>query len=64
MGHDIYSPEISDKRPTKESEAVLVECPKCGFENNFWGRVNIEGDMIEHYGRKCRGATLIVTRLK
>lgn len=56
MGHDIYSPEISDKRPTKESEAVLVECPKCGFENNFWGRVNIEGDMIEHYGRKCRGA--------
>ena len=56
MGHDIYSPEISDKRPTKESEIVLVECPKCGFENQFWGRMNIEGDMIEHYGRKCRGA--------
>lgn len=56
MGHDIYSPEISDKRPTKESVPVFVDCPKCGFENNFWGRTNIEGEMIEHYGRKCRGA--------
>lgn len=35
MGHNIYSPEISDKRATKDSVAVLVECPKCGFENNF-----------------------------
>jgi DNA repair protein RadD len=56
MGHDIYSPEISDKKPTKESVPVLVDCPKCGFENTFWGRTNIDGEMIEHYGRKCRGA--------
>ncbi len=52
---DIYSPEINDKRPDKESEAVLVTCPDCGFENNFWGRTNCDGEVIEHYGRKCRG---------
>lgn len=57
MGHDIYTPEISDKKPNKESVPVIVECPKCGFDNNFWGIANIDGEMIEHYGRKCRGAT-------
>ncbi|MGB0454812.1 MAG: DEAD/DEAH box helicase family protein [Bacteriovoracaceae bacterium] len=57
MGHDIYSPEISERKPTKDSEAVLVDCPKCGFENNFWGKLNLDGEVVEHYGRKCRGAT-------
>lgn len=56
MGHDIYTPEISDKRPTKDSIPVNVPCPDCGFENSFWGLVTYEGDVIEHYGRKCRGA--------
>lgn len=56
MGHDIYTPEISDKRPAKESVAVQVPCPSCGFENTFWGLVDFDGDVIEHYGRKCRGA--------
>lgn len=56
VGHDIYTPEISDKKPSKESVPVLVECPKCGFENHFWGMTNDDGIMIEHYGRKCRGA--------
>ena len=64
MGHDIYSPEISDKKPTKESVPVLVDCPDCGFENSFWGIVNFEGVMIEHYGRKCRGAELDPETLK
>lgn len=53
--HDIYSPEISDKKPTPESVNVQVPCPKCGFENNFWGRVDDEGNILEHYGRKCKG---------
>ena len=57
IGHDIYTPEVSDKRPTKESVVVQVECPKCGFNNDFWGRVNDDGFVIEHYGRKCRGAS-------
>lgn len=56
MGHDIYSPEISDKRPGKETVPVLVECPKCGFDNTFWGLQTDDGDLVEHYGRKCRYA--------
>ncbi|MGE3609504.1 MAG: DEAD/DEAH box helicase [Bacteriovoracaceae bacterium] len=64
MGHDIYTPEISDKRPSKESVPVLVPCPQCGFENNFWGLVDFDGDIIEHYGRKCRGATHDAQTLK
>ncbi|MCK5884587.1 MAG: DEAD/DEAH box helicase [Bacteriovoracaceae bacterium] len=57
MSHDIYSPEVSDKRPTKESVLVQVSCPECGFENDFWGMTNCDGEMIEHYGRKCRGGS-------
>lgn len=57
MGHDIYSPEISDKKPKEESVPVEISCPKCGFENVFWGLKDLDGDIIEHYGRKCRGAT-------
>lgn len=56
MGHDIYTPEIADKRPSKDTVPVLVPCPLCGFENSFWGHVDCDGDLIEHYGRKCRGA--------
>ncbi|MEC7183530.1 MAG: DEAD/DEAH box helicase, partial [Bdellovibrionota bacterium] len=55
MGHDIYRPEISGKRPNKTSEPVQVPCPQCGFENDFWGIVNLDGEVVEHYGRKCRG---------
>ena len=64
MGHDIYTPEISDKRPLKESVPVFVPCPLCGFENTFWGLVDYDGDVIEHYGRKCRGATHDASTLK
>lgn len=53
--HDIYSPQISDKKPTPESVNVQIPCPKCGFENNFWGRVDDEGNILEHYGRTCKG---------
>lgn len=57
MGHDIYAPEISDKRPAKDTVAVIVPCPACDFENSFWGYTDSDGVMIEHFGRKCRGAT-------
>lgn len=56
MGHDIFRPEIADKRPSKESVLVDVPCPECGFGNTFWGIVDFDGDVIEHSGRKCRGA--------
>jgi DNA repair protein RadD len=55
MGHNIYSPEISDKKTTSDSVAVQVMCPKCAFVNDFWGRVDHDGEVIEHYGRKCKG---------
>jgi DNA repair protein RadD len=57
MGHDIYSPEISDKRPAKDTIPVLVPCPQCEFENNFWGYADDEGTVLEHFGRKCKGAS-------
>lgn len=57
MGHDIFSPEISDKRPAKDTVAVKVTCPKCSFENDFWGYADEDGNVTEHYGRKCKGAS-------
>ncbi len=57
MGHDIYTPEISDKRPGKDTVPVQVACPVCGHENAFWGLVDQDGEILEHFGRKCRGAT-------
>ena len=57
MSHNIYSPEISDKMPVKESVAVAVECPQCGFVNDFWGKTDPDGYVIEHFGRKCRGGS-------
>jgi DNA repair protein RadD len=57
MGHDIYAPEISDKRPSKDTVQVNVPCPQCGFDNIFWGYADDDGEVIEHFGRKCRGAT-------
>lgn len=56
MGHDIYAPEISDKRPAKDTVRVKVPCPVCDFENDFWGYTTSDGDLIEHFGRKCKGA--------
>jgi DNA repair protein RadD len=54
--HDLFSPEIGEARPSSESVEVLVDCPDCGFENHFWGLVDSENNVTEHYGRKCKGA--------
>jgi DNA repair protein RadD len=55
VSHDIYAPEVGEKKPTRESMPVTVECPKCGFENIFWGLADPDGHVLEHYGRKCKG---------
>ncbi len=55
MGHSIFSPEIGEKKPASESVAVQVPCPECGFVNDFWGIVDDDGNVLEHFGRKCRG---------
>jgi DNA repair protein RadD len=57
MGHDIYAPEIADKRPSKDTVPVRVPCPICEFDNFFWGYADDDGNLIEHFGRKCKGAT-------
>ena len=55
LGHDIFSPEIGEKKPNSDSETVDVICPQCGYSNVFWG-IKQEDFIIEHYGRKCLGA--------
>lgn len=55
MGHDIFAPEILDKRPAKNTVAVQIPCPKCEFINDFWGYVDSDGNILEHFGRTCRG---------
>lgn len=54
VDHDLYSPEIDEKRPAKDTVPVRVQCPVCDFENDFWGYA-IDGEVIEHFGRRCRG---------
>jgi DNA repair protein RadD len=56
MGHDIYAPEVSEKRPAKDAVPVNIPCPQCGFENVFWGYADSDGEVLEHFGRKCKGA--------
>jgi len=64
MGHDIMRPEISERRPGKDSVPVKVECPRCEFVNDFWGYLNLDGEVVEHFGRKCRGAQEDLQTLK
>jgi DNA repair protein RadD len=56
QGHDLYTPLIEEDKPNSQAQAVEVICPQCGVENNFWGLLDEEGIVIEHYGRKCQGA--------
>lgn len=56
QGHDLFRPEIDDDRPSDESVPVQVECPSCRHFNDFWGLVDEDGVVLEHFGRKCRGA--------
>src|SRR5690606_26652801 len=54
-GFDVFTPEVGEKRPSRESEVVAVECPRCTHENQFWGRRDDEGRVVEHFGRRCHG---------
>lgn len=57
VGHDIFSPEIDQNKPSEESVPVVVPCPQCGHDNDFWGIKDPDGELVEHFGRKCRGAS-------
>ncbi|MFQ6371695.1 DEAD/DEAH box helicase family protein [Shewanella sp. YIC-542] len=54
-GFDIYSPQIPQPRPAADTVPVQVECPACGFANTFWGKTTEDGDILEHFGRRCQG---------
>ncbi len=54
--HDIYSPQIADRKPTEDSVPVDIPCPCCSHINEFWGIKDDSGEVVEHFGRKCRGA--------
>ena len=52
---DLYQPEVGEKKPNSKSQPVQVICPSCEFPNIFWGICDDDGDLIEHYGRRCQG---------
>ncbi|MEZ4742959.1 MAG: DEAD/DEAH box helicase [Bdellovibrionota bacterium] len=56
LGYDVYRPEVGLEKPSSDCEPVDVLCPKCGYQNIFWGKKDTEGFVVEHYGRKCQGA--------
>ncbi|QSX35165.1 DEAD/DEAH box helicase family protein [Shewanella avicenniae] len=54
-GFDLFAPEIPQAKPASNAVPVQVPCPECGFANSFWGKVDADGDIIEHFGRRCQG---------
>ncbi len=54
-GFDLYAPEVGEPRPASDAQPVCIHCPECGFGNTFWGRLDGDGAVIEHYGRRCQG---------
>jgi DNA repair protein RadD len=55
--HDIFAPEIHERRPREDAVPVKVGCPDCSHENTFWGVRNEAGEVVEHFGDTCRGAS-------
>lgn len=53
--YDLYQPEVGDPKPDSSSEIITIPCPACGFNNNFWGKLDSNGFLIEHFGRRCQG---------
>ncbi len=53
-GFDLYFPEVGQAKPDSKSVPVQVHCPVCQFANIFWGLVDSDGDLIEHFGRRCQ----------
>lgn len=56
--HDIFRPEISDKKPFDDATRVRVPCPQCDHNNEFWGVTDSKGEVLEHFGKKCKGASI------
>lgn len=52
--YDIFQPEVGSAKPDSDSVPVQVFCPACGFANTFWGKMDADGQLIEHFGRRCQ----------
>ncbi|MBE0486055.1 DEAD/DEAH box helicase [Marinobacter sp.] len=52
---NLHHPEVGQPKPNPDSEPVQVFCPGCGFANIFWGKTDSNGQVVEHYGRRCQG---------
>ncbi len=57
-GFDLFYPEVGGRKGESDSVPVMVHCPQCDFANTFWGKVDEDGQLVEHYGRKCWGFEL------
>ncbi|WP_407529716.1 DEAD/DEAH box helicase [Vibrio parahaemolyticus] len=53
--YDLYQPEVGDPKPDSTSEIITIPCPACGFNNNFWCKLDSNGFLLEHFGRRCQG---------
>lgn len=53
--HDLFRPEVGSSKPNSTSVPVQVFCPLCQFANIFWGKCTSDGQIIEHFGRRCQG---------
>lgn len=54
-GFSLFHPDVGKPRPDSKSVPVQVPCPACGYANLFWGKADADGDIVEHYGRRCQG---------
>ncbi|MGO1791750.1 MAG: DEAD/DEAH box helicase [Oceanisphaera sp.] len=52
---DLFAPDVGEPRPHPDTTQVQVLCPACGFANIFWGKVDQQGHILEHFGRRCQG---------
>ena len=46
---------MGSPKPNSDSTPVQVFCPVCEFANIFWGKTDDDGNILEHYGRRCQG---------
>ncbi len=51
---NIFHPEVGELKPDTDSQPVQIFCPQCDFANIFWGKLDDNGEIIEHYGRRCQ----------
>ncbi|MBQ0755859.1 MAG: DEAD/DEAH box helicase family protein [Amphritea sp.] len=58
-GFDLFAPEVGQPKPDSSSVPVQVFCPACEFANIFWGKTDEEGNILEHFGRRCQGTVML-----